>query len=63
MVWWENGEYDGTECSHCGRQRVMACDAPDGTERRVCEKCGWDQSAGRYVVELDFPSTPDTQRS
>lgn len=48
--WWEHGEYDGTTCAHCGRERVMIADAPDGAERRVCEKCGWDQALGNYAT-------------
>lgn len=36
-----SGHYDGTECSRCGRERVMKC----SNGKRVCEKCGWDQDA------------------
>lgn len=31
------GEYDGTSCLQCGRERVMTGGA---TGRRICEKCG-----------------------
>jgi ribosomal protein L37AE/L43A len=48
--WWEWGEYDGTECAHCGRQRVVKSTAPDGSDRKTCEKCGWDQELGDYAV-------------
>src|SRR5690606_5340743 len=54
--WYENGDYDGTDCSHCGRERVMVCDAPDGSKRRVCEKCGWDQAAEDYACTVEFQS-------
>jgi len=56
--WWEHGEYDGTSCTHCGRERVMIADAPDGAERRVCEKCGWDQALGNYATTYE----PGTNR-
>ena len=35
------GDYDGTNCINCGRERVMKC----ANGKRVCEKCGWDQDA------------------
>lgn len=54
LDWYEVGDYDGTVCSHCGRERVMVCDAPDETHRRVCEKCGWDQVADDYAAAIDF---------
>jgi hypothetical protein len=47
--WYEVGDYDGTSCWNCGRERVMACEAPDGTEHRVCEKCNWDHTDKDYV--------------
>lgn len=31
------GEYDGSSCQLCGRERVMIGGA---TEKRICEKCG-----------------------
>jgi ribosomal protein L37AE/L43A len=40
-----SGDYDGTDCKHCGRERVMKCN----NGRRVCEKCGWDQEADDYA--------------
>jgi hypothetical protein len=52
--WYEDGEYDGTSCANCGRERVMICDAPDGTERRVCEKCRWDQQSGDYALDAEL---------
>ena len=52
--WYESGSHDGTDCSHCGRERVMVCNAPDGTTRRVCEKCGWDQSTNDYASVENF---------
>lgn len=55
MEWWEIGNYDGSSCIHCGRERVMKVDAPDGTERRVCEKCAWDQQQDDYACTVDFP--------
>lgn len=33
----EYGEYDGTSCKLCGRERVMIGGA---TGKRICEKCG-----------------------
>lgn len=36
------GNYDGTQCNHCGRLRVQIGGA---TGRRVCEKCGSYQEA------------------
>lgn len=53
--WFEHGSYDGTDCVNCGRERVMVCTAPDGRDRRVCEKCGWDQAANTYAILVDFP--------
>lgn len=53
--WWESGDYDGTCCKKCSRERVMKCDAPDGTIRRVCEKCVWDQDADCYASLIEFP--------
>ena len=55
--WHEVGDYDGTDCIHCGRERVMVCMAPDGSTRRVCEKCGWDQAANDFAAALTFLAT------
>jgi hypothetical protein len=49
LPWFESGEYDGTDCSSCGRSRVMICETPNGQQRRVCEKCRWDHSANNYA--------------
>ena len=57
--WWENGDYDGTECNHCGRERVMKMEDPAGAMHRVCEKCGWDQDADDYAVSLVGIETRD----
>lgn len=57
-LWYEDGDYDGTQCRCCGRWRVMACDAPDGTVRRVCEKCRKDQETGDYAAMLTFEVKP-----
>jgi hypothetical protein len=59
MDWWEIGDYDGTCCIHCERERVMKVEAPDGLERRVCEKCAWDQDADGYAQTLDYPEKLD----
>jgi len=34
---WSLGDYSGTPCENCGRQRVCKC--PNGKHR--CEKCNW----------------------
>ena len=34
---WALGEYDGTNCGYCGRERVCLC--TNGKHR--CEKCNW----------------------
>jgi hypothetical protein len=52
--WYENGDYDGTDCIHCGRERVMVCTAPDGSDRRVCEKCTWDQTADNFAALVEW---------
>lgn len=39
-----NGDYDGTECPNCRRERVILC----GNGRRICEKCYWDVEAMQY---------------
>lgn len=38
------GHYDGTDCSNCGRQRMMKC----ANGKRRCEKCNWDPEAKDY---------------
>jgi ribosomal protein L37AE/L43A len=40
---WE-GDYDGTYCPNCGRQRIMLC----ANGKRRCEKCNWDPDASQY---------------
>lgn len=47
--YWSRGyaEYDGTDCTKCGRQRVEKY----ANGRRVCEKCMWDQEAGDYAYD------------
>lgn len=61
--WWSGpGNYTGAACKNCGRQRVCLVDAPDSTERAVCEKCGWDQAANKYAVELDFSAGGEDAR-
>ena len=50
--WWEIGDYDGTSCWNCGRERVMVCEAPDETRHRVCEKCKWDHTTKDYVSDI-----------
>ncbi len=52
--WYENGDYDGTQCERCNRTRVMLCDAPDGRQHRVCEKCSWDQEAHEFAGLIEF---------
>lgn len=54
--WYEAGEYDGTECSNCGRSRVMICDVLGGEQRRVCEKCKWDHASGGYASTPPAPA-------
>lgn len=55
--WWEGpGNYTGASCKHCGRERVCNVEAPDGTDRAVCEKCGWDQVSDDYAGLLLFPN-------
>ncbi|EEW56920.1 hypothetical protein SCH4B_4388 [Ruegeria sp. TrichCH4B] len=41
---WE-GDYNGEECSQCGRLRVMLCN----NGKRVCEKCRWSPELDGYV--------------
>ena len=38
------GDYDGTDCPNCGRQRVLKCH----NGKRRCEKCNHDPDAGRF---------------
>ncbi len=53
--WWEWGDYNGKDCVHCGRERVMVCDAPDGSKHEVCEKCCWDATEDEYAsVRIDW---------
>lgn len=40
------GDYDGTDCVHCGRQRVMV----NASGVRVCEKCERTQAAIDWVI-------------
>lgn len=40
------GNYDGTSCDNCKRERVILCT----NEHRVCEKCRWDHNTGAYCV-------------
>ena len=42
------GEYDGTCCVQCGRERVMTGGA---TGRRICEKCGIYQDEAEQVAK------------
>lgn len=39
-----SGDYDGTTCPNCNRQRMMLCT----NGKRRCEKCNWDPDAGTY---------------
>lgn len=39
-----DGDYDGTQCPNCHRQRMMLC---NNGERR-CEKCNWDPDKDEY---------------
>lgn len=39
-----NGDYDGTICPSCNRERMLKC----SNGRRRCEKCNWDPDAGDY---------------
>lgn len=59
--WWTGpGNYNGDTCANCGRERVCLVEAPDGNDRAVCDKCGWDQEANCYAVELTFPESTST---
>lgn len=50
---WRDGNYTGADCENCGRERVMLCTDPKGAERRVCEKCMWDQDRHDYANERE----------
>jgi hypothetical protein len=39
-----HGEYDGTRCPNCERQRMMLC----SNGKRRCEKCNYDPDAKNY---------------
>lgn len=39
-----SGDYDGTDCPNCGRQRMLLCT----NGKRRCEKCNWDPEANTY---------------
>lgn len=39
-----SGDYDGTTCPNCGRERMLMC----ANGKRRCEKCNWDPEAGAY---------------
>ena len=50
-----NGNYTGEKCSNCQRERVLiSYDYQDKRDRRVCEKCLWDQDEQKYVGEQRF---------
>lgn len=51
--WYEIGDYNGEKCGFCNRYRVMSCDAPDGTQHSVCEKCHWDNTIGNWAAAND----------
>lgn len=38
------GDYDGTDCPNCNRERMMKC----SNGKRRCEKCNWDPDAGDF---------------
>ena len=38
------GDYDGTDCPNCKRERVLQCT----NGRCRCDKCNWDPDAGKY---------------
>ncbi len=38
------GDYDGTVCPNCGRERMLKCN----NGKRRCEKCNWDPDAHTY---------------
>ncbi len=38
------GDYDGTECPNCSRQRMLLC----VNGKRRCEKCNWDPDTKNY---------------
>ena len=38
------GNYDGTDCPKCGRERVLECN----NGKRRWEKCNWDPDANTY---------------
>jgi len=39
-----SGDYDGTTCPNCNRQRMLLCN----NGRRRCEKCNWDPDEKCY---------------
>jgi len=43
------GDYDGSDCPNCGRQRVIKCT----NGKRRCEKCNYDADSNTYS---DCPS-------
>jgi hypothetical protein len=42
LAW--SGDYDGTTCPNCGRERMLLC----ANGKRRCEKCNWDPDAKDY---------------
>ncbi|WP_374553185.1 hypothetical protein [Sphingobium yanoikuyae] len=42
----QGADYDGTDCKNCGRCRVLHYEE---VNRRICEKCNWDQDSGDYA--------------
>lgn len=38
------GDYDGTICPNCSRERMLKC----GNGKRRCEKCNHDPDTGEY---------------
>jgi hypothetical protein len=47
---WSNqgADYNGDDCKNCGRMRVLHYDQVD---RRICEKCNWDQDRNDYAED------------
>ncbi len=43
----QGSDYDGTDCENCGRERVLLYI----NDRRICEKCNWDQVLHEYAVD------------
>lgn len=44
----QGADYNGQDCKNCGRERVLFYEP---VNRRICEKCNWDQDADEYATD------------